>query len=127
MTTQTAATFTEITCAFCGGKGKDPFGVFSSLSECCVCGGMGANPVEEPYVQCAFCKGTGVYPRSRLTCTACGGLGVHVVTERTKTCPNCLGHGAEPASESGFYCLVCHGAGIVEGTAQSRQGHTGAS
>ena len=116
MTTQ-AHTLTEIQCAFCRGKGKDPFEVFSHLSTCCICGGRGANRVEEPYVQCAFCGGRGVYPHSRLTCTACGGLGVHHVADRTKTCPNCLGSGVEPASrQSGFYCLVCHGAGAVEDT-----------
>lgn len=113
MTTQAPARATEIKCAFCRGKRRDPFGVFSHLSTCCICGGRGTNRVVEPYVQCAFCRGTGVYPRSRLTCTACGGLGVHPVAERTKMCPNCLGFGVEPSSEPGFYCLVCHGAGVI--------------
>lgn len=102
-----------IQCAFCRGKGVDPFGIFSHLSTCCICGGRGANKVKEPYVQCAFCRGTGVYPRSRLTCTACGAVGVHPVAEQTTTCPNCLGPGVEPTSGAGFYCLTCHGTGVV--------------
>lgn len=113
MTTTVARHETSIRCSFCHGRRKDPFGVFSHLSTCCVCGGTGTNRVEEPCVQCAFCRGTGVYPRSRLTCTACGGLGVHLVLEPAKTCPNCLGLGVEPSSEPGFYCLVCHGAGVI--------------
>ena len=115
MTTQAPVALAEIRCAFCRGKGKDPFGVFSELSTCCICGGSGTNLVEQPFVPCAYCRGKGVYPRSRLTCTACGGVGVHSLEGRTETCPNCLGPGVEPASESGFYCLVCHGAGVVAG------------
>jgi len=113
MTTQAPVMLTEIQCAFCRGKGKDPFGVFSRLSTCCVCGGRGINRVEEPYLQCAFCQGAGVYPRSRLTCTACGGVGVIPVETPNRQCPYCLGTGADPHSETGFYCLTCHGAGVV--------------
>ena len=104
----------SVTCGFCEGKGRDPFGIMSSLSTCCVCGGTGTVSVETPYVRCAFCHGTGVYPRSRQTCTACSGVGVTPVPEPNKTCPHCLGTGAEPDSEMGFYCLTCHGRGVVE-------------
>jgi DnaJ-class molecular chaperone len=89
--------------------------VFSQLSTCCICGGRGTNRVREPYVQCAFCGGSGAYPLSRLTCTACSGVGVHSVADQTMACPNCLGDGVEPTSGTGFYCLTCHGAGVVEG------------
>ena len=34
-------TMREVACAFCGGRGKDPFGIMSWLSTCCVCGGTG--------------------------------------------------------------------------------------
>ena len=102
-----------VTCGFCEGRGRDPFGIMSALSTCCVCGGTGTVPVKTPYVRCAFCQGSGVYPNSRLTCTACGGVGVTHVAEPNKTCPCCLGTGVDPQSEAGFYCLTCHGAGVV--------------
>ena len=31
----------KVTCSFCGGQGKDPFGILSWLSTCVVCGGRG--------------------------------------------------------------------------------------
>ena len=114
MTTQAPVKSTEIRCAFCRGSGKDPFGVFSQLSTCCICGGSGTNRVQEPYVQCAFCRGTGVYPHSRLTCTACGGVGVSPVEAPHRKCPDCLGTGTDPRSDTGFYCLTCHGAGTIK-------------
>jgi DnaJ-class molecular chaperone len=104
----------EVRCAFCGGRGRDPFGIMSALSTCCVCGGKGKVSVETPYVRCAFCRGSGVYPGSRLTCTACGGVGVIPVREPDKTCPHCLGTGVDLCREAGLYCLICHGAGVVE-------------
>ena len=107
---------TTITCGFCRGSGRDPFGIMSHLSTCGICGGTGTVSVRTPYTECAFCEGTGIYPSSRLSCTACGGLGVHTVGERTEACPNCHGPGVEPTSASGFYCLVCHGGGTVEGS-----------
>ena len=103
----------EVSCAFCGGKGRDPFGIMSALSTCCVCGGKGKVSTSSPYVGCAFCQGTGVYPLSRLTCTACGGVGVSPVKEPKDTCPKCRGTGVDPYSQAGFYCLLCHGAGVV--------------
>lgn len=103
----------SIRCAFCHGKGKDPFGILSYLSTCCVCGGMGTHQVREPHVPCAFCQSSGVYPRSRLTCTACRGLGVRPVEAPRQPCPQCRGTGGDLGSETGFYCLGCHGAGVV--------------
>ena len=104
----------SVPCAFCGGNGRDPFGIMSALSTCCVCRGTGTVLIETPYVRCAFCQGSGVYPHSRQTCTACGGVGVSPVHEPSKTCPDCVGTGADPHSEGGFYCLTCHGTGVVE-------------
>ncbi len=104
-----------VQCAFCRGKGKDPFGILSYLSTCCICGGKRTNQVRQPYVECVFCAGSGVYPHSRLTCTACGAVGVRSVADQTVTCPKCLGDGVEPASGTSFYCWTCHGAGVVEG------------
>jgi len=103
----------SVTCRFCRGKGKDPFGIMSRLSACCVCGGKGSVSVRTPYVRCAFCEGTGVYPGTRQTCTACGGVGVIPVKEPNRTCPHCGGTGVDPGSGAGFYCLTCHGAGVV--------------
>ena len=63
----------ELTCAFCSGRGRDPFDVMSSLSTCCVCGGSGKVLVQSPAVLCAHCQGTGAV--KTLTCTTCGGRG----------------------------------------------------
>ena len=49
----------ELTCAFCQGKGRDPFMVPSFLSNCGTCGGTGKIRVKEPYVPCRTCGGTG--------------------------------------------------------------------
>ena len=65
----------EIKCAFCKGKGKDPFDLLSKLATCQVCGGTGKVKVDEPMIECAFCKGSGIYPHERLTCSACNGKG----------------------------------------------------
>ena len=116
MTIQTPVALIEIRCAFCRGSGKDPFGVFSHLSTCCICGGSGTGRVEEPYVQCAYCRGTGAHPHSRLTCTASGGAGVSPVEAPHRQCPDCSGIGVDLDSEPGLYCLTCHGAGTIKGS-----------
>ena len=67
-------------CAFCQGRGKDPFELLSRLASCQVCGGRGRIVVFAPFKRCPCCEGTGVYPHSRLTCSVCGGKGV--VNER---------------------------------------------
>ena len=51
--------FEELTCAFYGGWGRDPFDIMSSLSTCCVCGGSGKVRVQSPAVAGAHCRGTG--------------------------------------------------------------------
>ncbi|MFQ5873610.1 MAG: zinc finger domain-containing protein [Dehalococcoidia bacterium] len=99
-----------VQCAFCRGKGKDPFGIMSELSTCCVCGGKGTVAIAEPYVACRACSGTGVEPFSRLTCLACRGKGVVTAIQATERCPLCNGSGLHT---SHLYCLRCHGAGVI--------------
>jgi len=104
---------TEVRCAYCQGRGKDPFGVPSKLSSCGVCGGSGVVQVEVPHHACAFCAGSGVRPHSRLNCTACKGRGVISVKEPTETCPVCGGEGRERRGDLQLYCTTCGGAGVV--------------
>lgn len=103
---------TRITCAYCEGEGLDPFGSLSILSKCQVCGGRGKVSVFEPYIKCAFCNGTGVYPDKRITCTACNGKGVVNAVENPQTCPSCDGTG-ESKSTPGLWCVTCKGKGVI--------------
>jgi len=102
----------EVKCAFCKGKGLDPFELLSSLSKCAVCGGKGKVKVEMPYIDCAFCDGTGVYPHTRLNCTVCMGKGVVTFREPRRTCPECKGTGQ--AHLRNFPCLRCEGKGVIK-------------
>jgi len=105
-------------CAFCSGKGRDPFGIMSALSTCQVCGGIGLRRLRRPTVSCAFCGGTGVHPGSRLTCTTCGGLGTVEVPTKTASCPCCGGSG-RAADCKGHWpdtplcCTWCGGKGVI--------------
>lgn len=98
------------TCAFCSGKGLDPFELLSPMSKCQVCGGSGEVKVEKPTIKCAFCNGRGIYPHTRLTCTVCNGKGLITVKGSTKTCDACGGNGKGADS---LPCLSCGGKGIV--------------
>ena len=100
-----------ITCAFCKGKGKDPFEIMSKEASCQVCGGRGRVAVAQPYVKCAHCQGTGVSPNSRNVCTVCNGRGVVSVVDGKKVCSECGGSGS--AKESNLPCLKCGGKGVV--------------
>jgi len=101
-----------IICAFCKGKGKDPFELLSKLATCQVCGGTGKVEIEEPMIKCAYCKGTGVYPHDgRVTCTVCNGKGMVTVIGETDECPKCKGTGQ--TIDSGLPCIKCEGKGIV--------------
>jgi DnaJ-class molecular chaperone len=102
----------EIKCAFCKGKGIDPFDLLSPLSTCSVCGGKGKVNVEEPYTRCAFCRRTGVYPNTRLSCTVCMGKGVVTFREPKMTCPDCKGTGREHVTT--LPCIRCGGIGVVK-------------
>lgn len=101
---------TGITCAFCKGLGKDPFGLLSPLATCQVCSGTGKVKVTPPTAKCAFCNGTGVHLDKRVTCTVCGGKGVVTVPKGAKTCSECNGSGQAP---DGLPCLNCRGKGVA--------------
>lgn len=100
----------QIRCAFCKGKGLDPFGIPSRMSLCQVCLGTGKVWVEPPTITCAFCGGSGVYLDKRLTCTVCGGKGVVTSLKDAKACPDCLGSGMSP---DGLPDLLCRGIGVI--------------
>ncbi len=113
----------EIKCVFCKGKGIDPFKILSSISICPICEGKGKVKVEEPYIDCAFCHGTGVYPHTRLNCTVCKGVGVVTLIEPRITCPECKGKGQKLATS--YPCLRCGGKGVIKKEKMS-QGWAGA-
>ena len=73
----------DLKCAYCYGRGTDPFGVPSPSSKCAVCGGKGYNGVVAPYATCAACGGTGKLAGRRMTCTTCKGKGVMTVRPGT--------------------------------------------
>jgi len=101
----------EVPCSFCGGTGRDPFGIMSWMSTCCVCGGKGAVRVRTPHTRCAHCNGSGAV--KTLTCTVCMGIGfVPLPSEPTKPCPECHGSG-DDASAPAMACLKCRGRGFV--------------
>lgn len=103
-----------IKCAFCKGRGLDPFGIMSEMATCQVCGGKKAVEVFEPFVDCRFCKGSGVYPTQRLSCTACSGKGViSQETKNGKLCESCNGTGVCSTRGAGFWCVECHGSGLA--------------
>jgi len=99
-----------MTCAFCNGKGKDPFGLLSPMSDCQVCSGTGKVTVDQPTRKCAFCKGTGIHFDQRLTCTVCRGKGTVTVASGAKTCSVCKGTGK---GQDGLPCLSCRGKGVA--------------
>jgi len=107
----TSKPMAEVKCAFCNGKGKDPFGLLSVLADCQVCIGKGTVRIEEPYEKCPVCHGTGVQYNRRLTCLACGGRGVLSIEEGLETCPECGGSGK---GAMGLYCLKCKGKGKIQ-------------
>jgi len=105
-----------ITCAFCGGAGRDPFGIMSPLAICQVCGGTGQHILHPPTAPCAFCRGTGVYPGSRMTCTTCSGVGTLEIPASAVPCPCCGGSGRAADyiwPDSPLSCSCCGGKGVV--------------
>ena len=100
----------EVSCSFCSGKGKDPFGIMSWLSTCCVCGGRGVVQAPPSPRPCAFCRGTGAV--KTFTCTVCRGTGyVPAIPGPTLPCPECRGSGED--ASSALPCLTCRGRGWV--------------
>jgi len=102
-------------CAFCQGKGVDPFELLYRQSVCQVCGGGGQVTVNGPVRACAYCNGTGVHLQRRLVCTVCGGKGMLSINEPIEICPGCKGRGLMPGQY--LPCLTCRGKGVVKGEA----------
>lgn len=98
-------------CAFCLGKGIDPFEILSKISTCQVCGGQGEVNVSGPAIECVFCGGAGIHRHQRLTCLVCGGKGMVGIKEPVETCPDCKGKGIIPGNY--LPCLKCLGKGVV--------------
>lgn len=99
-----------IGCAFCNGKGKDPFDLLSPLSDCLVCNGTGQVEMKEPYVKCIFCAGSGKNPLgARIACIVCGGKGYNFCENPVK-CHQCKGTGK---ASDGLPCTRCTGKGFT--------------
>jgi DnaJ-class molecular chaperone len=97
-------------CAFCHGRGVDPFNAMSDRSTCGSCQGKGTVEVPVPHVRCAYCSGSGSHKTYR--CLVCGGAGVVAApTGPTRSCLECGGEGCEPSSK--LPCLACKGRGVV--------------
>ena len=105
----------EIKCAYCGGRGIDPFGIPSRKSSCQVCNGKGRVLIvagdEEDILKCPFCRGKGRHPYMRMNCTACMGKGVVVKEKHSIECPQC--HGQGRAFDPEIPCSHCRGRGFV--------------
>ena len=97
-------------CAFCHGRGLDPYDVLSAQSRCEVCKGQKMVNVPQAHERCPFCKGTGSY--KTFYCLICRGKGVVAkVGSPTKICPHCQGSAFD--SSSGLPCVDCRGLGRV--------------
>ena len=99
-----------IKCAFCQGKGKDPFELLSELATCQVCNGKGKVNITLPYNSCPACGGSGIKSHSRLVCTVCNGKGV-ISRKSGEGCPICGGSGKD--KESDLPCSTCGGTGKI--------------
>jgi len=116
----------EVSCAFCGGTGRDPFGIMSPLATCQVCSGTGYRILRLPIALCPFCQGTGVFPGLRQTCTSCNGVGMVEIPVNAVTCPGCGGSGLAADHlwpDSPLSCSRCGGRGVV--VAERRDQHNG--
>ncbi|MCX5873824.1 MAG: hypothetical protein NTY51_11425 [Deltaproteobacteria bacterium] len=101
----------EITCSFCGGAGKDPFGIMSWQSVGSVSNVKRVVDVPKPYRACPHCEGTGAI--MTFTCTSCSGKGyVPLPSEPIVTCQDCNGSG-DDSSNSYLDCLKCRGKGFI--------------
>ena len=101
----------ETKCAFCRDTRNGAIGLMFELAACQVCDGRGTVEVMEPAIPCAFCKATGVYPRTRIACTVCLGKGMVTISGPTEKCLKCKGTGVE--TENGLPCLKCRGKGVL--------------
>ena len=116
---------TTVTCGFCKGTGRDPYGVLSKISDCPVCRGHKSVEVETPTVPCLYCKGSGRQRHTRLTCSACRGKGVIPMAGPTTKCTKCRGTGREP--EADLPCSLCKGSGLIakKSNASKQENRTG--
>ena len=65
-------------------------------------------------IKCAFCRGTGIQPRSLSSkCLACRGKGEVNLEGPAIQCPSCKGTG-RASNSSMLSCLHCKGVGVVE-------------
>jgi DnaJ-class molecular chaperone len=104
-----------VRCAFCQGRGVDPFNALSDRSTCGSCQGRGKVNVPTPHVRCAYCSGSGSHKTYR--CLICGGSGVVAApVGPTRTCQDCQGKAFE--ASSGLACLTCKGRGVVPRTSK---------
>ena len=100
----------SVPCAFCHGKGTDPYNSLSEITRCEACHGRGTMVVPRPHVACSLCQGTGSDKTFR--CPACHGAGVvGLLPEPTVACPDCDGRGS--VASSGMECLKCRGQGVI--------------
>jgi DnaJ-class molecular chaperone len=101
-----------ITCAFCKGRGMDPFNLLSELATCLVCGSKGKVEIAEPAIPCVYCKGSGISPLgARITCIVCRGKGRVTVPGDTVKCSKCKGTGR--VKDGGLPCTQCGGKGVI--------------
>ena len=109
-----------IPCAFCHGKGTDPFNQLSELSRCEACDGTGV--VSVPGAARALYLLLRQRQFQGFCCQVCGGKGAAPVPEGTTcVCPVCGGTAFE--SSSGLTCLNCQGLGQVAFGHRRRSGH----
>ncbi len=102
----------KITCAFCKGEGKDPFGIMSPTAICSVCHGLKEHYILKPYSTCAYCKGTGIEQGTRNPCLSCHGRGqVSHHEGKLSICPTCRGSGMTHGTE--LTCRECNGSGVI--------------
>lgn len=104
-----------IACAFCRGRGVDPFGIPSKISKCQVCKGRKENFILEPFEECPACVGRGVYKHHRLPCAVCGGRGdLHQIPGKNRR------YGCRPENkemldiETGLPCLSAYDLGLIK-------------
>lgn len=108
----------EIDCAYCGGKGTDPYGQLWRGATCCVCHGKKTVRVPFPHVSCRFCHGSGSY--KTFSCQVCQGAGViRPVSEPARPCTACAGQASEQSS--GLPCLECRGRGVITTTTREEE------
>ena len=97
--------FVEVeACGYCQGSGVDT----KNGSRCPVCGATGWITLIPPVITCLRCGGSG-RENGDLTCLACRGTGAGQIREQAAPCAEC----GQTGEDGIFYCVHCHGQGIV--------------